>query len=204
MNERASQPAFVTSAADGFEAQIQQAQNELLESVDKAGLGRDPYRFAVGAIAHTLGFFPSIVRKLEAAAEGTRQPVDPDVVNRIEAAAALGADRRAGQLVRARDLRTGIGAAAVFVVSIGAAGAVGYFMGRQSQIAVASAAGAAAGRDGPEAAATWLKLMQSNDGRQVARICAETTAKTDSGRRACALGLWVEPPPNVAPRTAPS
>ena len=79
----------------------------------------------------------------------------------------------------------------------------GYLAGRSSAVATVSAVQAAAVRDGPDAAALWATLMTANDGTLVARACKETSARSDGGRRACAVGLWTEPPVNPGPRTAP-
>lgn len=204
MTGRAPLPAPQTPAIDEFEAQIQQAQNELLESVEKAGLGRDPYRFAVGAIAHTLGVFPAIVRRLEAGNDRLVTQFDPAAVARVEKAAANGAERRVTALVRAHRWRTVLIAAAVIVGALAVGGAAGFLAGRNTQIATGSRLEAAAFRDGSDAADTWLNLMQANNGNAVRSACAAATAVTDGGRKACAIGLWVEAPGNPAPRTVPA
>ena len=54
-------------------------------------------------------------------------------------------------------------------------------------------------QDGPAAASTWLNFMQANDGNLVREACAKSTFKTADGRRACAVGLWVDPPTQPAP-----
>ena len=204
MTGRASLPAPLTPTADEFEAQIQHAQSELLESVEKAGLGRDPYRFAVGAIAHTLGVFPSIVRRLEAGRDRSDHPLDPAAVARIEKAAAAGAERRVAALAKAHSWRTVLAAAAIFVGALAVGGLAGFLAGRNTAIATGSRIEAAALRDGPDAADTWLSLMQANNGNAVRSACAAATAVTDGARKACAIGLWVEAPPNPSPRTIPS
>ena len=204
MTARAPLPASPTSAADEFEAQIQHAQSELLESVEKAGLGRDPYRFAVGAIAHTLGVFPAIFRRLEAGGDRSVHPLDPSAVARIEKAAAAGAERRVAALARAHGWRTVLIAAAVFVGAIALGGLGGFLAGRNTEIATGSRLEAAAFRDGSDAADTWFNLMQANNGNAVRSACAAATAVTDGGRKACAIGLWVEAPSNPSPRTISS
>jgi len=98
---RAAVPAATITPEDeaGFAAQIRQAQAELADSVERAGLARDPYRFVTGAIAHTLGVFPSVLERLEGAVERARQPVDPAALQRLETAAASGAAKRAAELL---------------------------------------------------------------------------------------------------------
>ena len=195
LGERAETPASPSN--DDFETQVRQAQAELVESVDRAGLSRDPYRFAVAAIVHTLGVFPAIVRRLENAG-------NPAVLERVEASAANGAAQRAAELAGAYNRRTVLLTGAVFVVGIVIAAFGGYQAGRSSAFGNVSAVQAAAVRDGPDAAALWAQLMTANDGRLVAQVCKETGARSEGGRRACALGLWTDPPTNSIPRTSPA
>ena len=205
---RAAVPAAPATPEDedGFAAQIRQAQTELADSVERAGLARDPYRFVTGAIAHTLGVFPSVLERLEGAVERARQPVDPAALQRLEAAAASGAAKRAAELARAANLRTFLLAGTITAVVVLAAGAGGFWWGRHTQaveIASTEAGVAAAFRDGPGAAAAWLNFMQANDGNLVRDVCAKSTVKTADGRHACAVGLWVDLLPNPPPRTEP-
>src|SRR4051812_39690638 len=91
-------------------------------------------------------------------------------------------------------------------VAVFAAGAGGFWWGRHTQaveIASTETGIAAAFRDGPGAAAAWLNFMQANDGNLVRDVCAKSTVKTADGRHACAVGLWVDLPPNPPPRTEP-
>jgi hypothetical protein len=204
---RAAVPAAPATPEDedGF-AQIRQAQDELADSVERAGLARDPYRFVTGAISHTLGVFPSVLERLEGAVERARQPVDPAALQRLEAAAASGAAKRAAELARAANLRTFPGGGNDPTVAVLAAGAGGFWWGRHTQaveIASTETGIAAAFRDGPGAAAAWLDFMQANDGNLVRDVCAKSTVKTADGRHACAVGLWVDLPPNPPPRTEP-
>ena len=45
--------------------------------------------------------------------------------------------------------------------------------------------------------------MRANDGNLVQGACAASTVKASDGRRACAVGLWVDLLPNLPPRTEP-
>lgn len=139
-----------------------------------------------------------------ASANGGLGTIDQAVLVRLEEAAVDGASRRAGQLARMHLWRSGVIAGAV-LMGVGALSAIGgYLSGRSSAVATVSAVQAAAVRDGPDAAAMWAQLMASNDGRLVAQTCKETGARSDGGRRACVLGVWVEPPVNPGPRTGPT
>lgn len=141
---------------------------------------------------------------MAAAIEEAKGPVDPAGVVRLEQAAATGAARRAAELARAHTWRTIIIVAAVLVGAVVISGAGGYWVGRRSQLVTEADLPAAAFRDGPAAADTWLNLMRANDGNAVRAACAASTTVTDGGRKACGVGLWVEPPANPGPRTMPA
>lgn len=191
---------------DDFAAQVRRVQDELAESVERAGLARDPYRFVTAAVAHTLGVFPSLLERLEKAVERARQPVDPAALQRLEDAAASGAAKRAAELARAANMRTFLLAGTIAACSVLAAVAGGFWWGQHAQavtIASTEAGVSAAFRNGPGAAATWLELIQANDGNLVREACAKSTVKAADGRRACAVGLWVDRLPNPPPRTEP-
>jgi len=196
--------ALTVPAVDTLEKRVEAAQAELKTSIDRAGLRDDVLRLPLLALSDTIGLFPGLVSELREAVEKARRPVDPLAVARIEAAAAVGASDRAGQLARTHIWRSGVIAGAV-ITGVGVMGALGgYLAGRSSAVATVSAVQAAAVRDGPEAAALWAQLMAANDGRLVAQICKETGARSEGGRHACALGLWTEPPTNSIPRTSPA
>ena len=206
---RAPEPPSPGTQAEeeDFAAQIRRVQDDLTESVERAGLARDPYRFVTGAMAHALGVFPSLLERLEDAVERARQPVDPAALQRLEQAAATGAAKRAAELARAANRRTLVLAGTITACAVLAAGAGGFWWGRHTQaVAIASteAGVGAAFRDGPSAAATWLDLMQANDGNLVRDACAKSTVKAPDGRRACAVGFWLDRLPNPPPRTEPN
>ena len=182
---------------ESLTAEIEAAQADLQSSINRAGLRDDPFRHVLQALSGILGVFPRVI-------EEARQPVDPGSVGRVEAAAAAGAERRVAALARAHNLRTVMSAATGLVGALIIGAGCGYWVGRNSQLVTKSEVEAAAFRDGPNAADTWLNLMRANDGRVVRAACAASTAVTDGNRRACALGLWIEAPNNPAPRTIPA
>ena len=146
----------------------------------------------------------AIEARLSAApATGSAGTIDPAALVRLEEAAANGASFQAAKLARVHNRRTLALLGAGFALVAAAAGFGGYLAGRSSAVATVSAVQAAAVRDGPEAAALWAQLMAANDGRLVAQICKETGARSEGGRHACALGLWLEPPTNSIPQTSP-
>ena len=89
------------------------------------------------------------------------------------------------------------------MVGASAAAFGGYLAGRNGTVATASAIEATAMRDGPDAASLWSTLMANNDGRIVAKNCREAGARSEGGRRVCAVAMWLDPPGNTMPRTVP-
>jgi hypothetical protein len=152
------------------EAAILAARAELAQAVQKGHLTRDPrpatrdpLRFALGGISEALGAFLAGIKT-------TRQPLDPaaeaEMVRQVIAAAAAGAHREAGRLVRTHNRRT-LPLAALTLAVVAAAGmGGGYFWGRASAAADIQATTvelATAFRDGPAAARSWLELMRNNN-----------------------------------------
>ena len=58
-------------------------------------------------------------------------------------------------------------------------------------------------RDGPAAASQWLSWMRFNDANELRTACEKSTVPL-GGRRACAVGLWLDPASNPAPPTVPA
>lgn len=185
-------PALPDTVPDPFLSQVTQAQAELAEAVERAGLGRDPYRFLVGALAHALGVFPVFVERLESAIEHARQPVDPAALARLEAAAASGAARRAAELARVQAWRTMLLYGGVFALGMMLATGGGFAWGRMS-VQQTERDLVAAFADGPEAAATWATLMRNNNVLHSLSMCKGPQAyKDQNGRQVCLLPLYVE------------
>lgn len=174
------------------------AQERMRRSVMIGRLQNDPLADVVDAMADAMG----VQHELHLA--NLQQPAGGASIQHIERAAAEGASAEAARLARAYNLRTVLLTGAVVVVGVVVAAFGGYLAGRSAAVATVSAVEAAAFRDGPDAAAMWAQLMTANDGALVARICKETGARSDGGRRACVLGLWTEAPANPAPRTTPT
>lgn len=185
---------------DAFAALVLQAQANLAQSVEKAGLARDPYRFLMGALSHALGVLPAFMGRLDDAVDQARQPVDPaaveQAVKRLEKAAVRGADQRAADLAWARIQRTLLIYGGAFAFGIVAAASSGFLWGRASANASVQQTEqrlALAFRDGPNAAAAWANLMQSNDVGLALAACTGAAVKTIEGRRACNVPLWLDP-----------
>ena len=198
---------------EAFAALVQEAQADLVQGVEKAGLGRDPYRFVIGALAQALGVLPVFMGRLDGALDHARQPVDLAVVersmtqaiDRLEKASARGVNRHALELVRAHNLRTLLIYGGAFVGAVLAAVGGGFVWGQASANSAVHETEqqlALAFRDGPSAAATWAKLMTWNDVTSSMATCTSNSVKPIDGRRACALPVWIEAPNLAVPTRA--
>jgi len=146
----------------------------------------------------------AIEARLSAApVSGPAVTIEPAALARLEEAAANGANLQAAKLARAHNWRTLALIGAGLVVGVVVAAFGGYQAGRSSAFGTVSAIQAAAVRDGPDAAALWAQLMTANDGRIVAKNCREVGARSEGGRRVCAVAMWMEPLNNPGPQTAP-
>lgn len=130
----------------------------------------------------------------------------PDGVDKLGRAAATGADRRAAELARAHNLRTLLTYGGALVASVVLAAAGGFWLGQawtSDGIQETEQGLAAAFRDGPDAAAGWLRLIQQNNLPAALAQCTGTRAFTDrTGRKACFLPVYVEPSTRPAPAQA--
>jgi hypothetical protein len=199
-----SQDLSPPRSGDDFARTVAKAQADVRAAAERAGLRQDPYGQVIDALSVTLGLFPQLVQQLEGAVERGRQPLDDATLDRLLRAAVSGADRRAAALARARISRTAVLASVVLILVGGAGLAGGYWWGRAEEAStyrVTAARLAAAFRDGPEIAARWLDLMRWNSLPEALKACDQGQAFTDqqSGRRACSLPLWLEPPKVRAP-----
>ena len=187
---------------DTLAAKVAAAQAELQSSIDRAGLRDDPFRHPLQALSSVVGLFPEVAEELTASVDRARDPIGPAEIERPVAAAAAGAERRAAELARTHGRRTALAYGGVLIGAVIAAATLGAFWGKASaNVAVHETERGltTAFQDGPAAASTWLNFMQANDGNLVREACAKSTFKTADGRRACAVGLWVDPPTKPAP-----
>jgi len=210
--QAASEPKTPPPAAtddEAFAALVLEAQASLAQGVERAGLGRDPYRFMMGALAQALGVLPAFMGKLDGAIDQARQPIDPVAVEqavvRLEQAAVRGADRRAAELARSRSYRAlgiyGGGSLAAVLLAVGA----GFVWGQASANAAVHQTEqhlALAFQDGPGAAAAWANLMRSNDANLMLAACTGLAVKTLEGRKACNMPIWLDPPSPAVPTRA--
>ena len=199
-------PPPAAAGDEAFAALVLEAQASLAHGVEKAGLGRDPYRFMMGALAQALGVLPAFMGKLDGALDHARQPIDPGAVERaverLEQAAVRGADRRAAELARSHSRSTLLTYGGTFAIGILAAAALGFAWGQATANAAVHHTEqqlALAFRDGAGAAATWATLMRSNDANLLLAACTGPAVRTLDGRRACNMPVWLDLPSPTVP-----
>ena len=194
-------PQPTPASDDQVLAGILAAQADLDGAVAKAGMTGDPIRYLLAASSAGLGAFASGIQAI-------RQPLHSVTVERaierLETAAARGADRRAAELAQSRNRRTLLTYAGALLLALAVAGSVCFAWGQASANAVVHQTEqqlALAFRDGPAVAAAWANLMRSNDAGLALATCTGAAVKVIEGRRACNVPLWLDPPILAAPRT---
>jgi len=159
----------------------------------------------MGALSTTIGLFPGFLERMEDVAERMRRPVTDDELNRLQTTIIRGADRRAAELARAHNLRTLLIYGGAFVACVVLAAGGGFWWGQATaadSIQETEQRLALAFRNGPDAATVWVKLMEQNDiGKALAQCTGQRTYVDATGRKACAVPLWIEPPKRTPPAT---
>jgi hypothetical protein len=125
-------------------------------------------------------------------------------IGRISTAIAASANAALVRRVQVFDRNTALAAASVLFASVVMALSVGYLYGRtvaRAEIVQTEQDLAAAFRTGASGASAWLTLMMANDPTQALAECRGPTLWTDkaTGRRACRVPLWLDPPPPTVP-----
>lgn len=199
MSEKPAPAAPVLADAEqALSLHVAAAQEKMRRSVMIGRLQNDPLADVVDAMADAIG----VQHELHLA--NLQRSTSPASIEPIATAAAEGASQQAAKLARAHNWRTLALTGSGLVVGVVVAAFGGYQAGRSSAFGTVSAVQAAAVRDGPDAATFWAQLMTSNDGRNVARNCSGAGARSENGRRVCAVAMWMEPPNDPGPRITPA
>jgi len=107
------------------------------------------------------------------------------------------------RLARAHNLRTLLLYGGAFVTCVVLAAGGGFWWGQATaadSIQETEQRLALAFRDGPDAAAGWVKLMEQNDITKALAQCTGQRVYADAtGRKACAVPLWIEARKTVPP-----
>ena len=175
-----TQDSVSTDDAD-LQAKVRAAKEEMTRSIALAGLMHDPLKHPLMAMATMLEVLGAAAGSVQTA---VRKPISTEVeaemIRRLAQSASSGASQHTADLVKAHNLRTVLIAAGIFVTSIVAASTGGYWwsarqpvdtnLGQMSRNAVA--------------------VLQLNNLDAALNEC--TPIPQTSGRRACAVRLWLE------------
>jgi hypothetical protein len=174
---------------------INKAKAALDQEVKRAQVTDDPLGHHLVALQATVealhqvavGTTDAVARQLDAA----RQPISPQALDQLSKSAANGATRYAAEIAKSTNRRTvallALAGVALLVVGAGAGALVGWREGARSAPPYASMTA--------DEASAWGTLITANagGGPTILSSC-EKAAKVVEGRRACATGLWLEPP----------
>jgi len=194
----ANPPPSISEAVDA----IRMAQSELERAVVKGDLSGDPLRFALGGLSAALGAFLVGI-------EAIRQPMDPvfaaNLAHGAAQAAGAGARREVTRLAVAMNRRLAVAVGGTVALLVSLSVAIGYGWGHREGVertAIVFQALSPRLSDGSASAASWLNLIRENDIRDALHQCEGRSVWVNaSGRRACAVPLWLDPPIAVSQPT---
>jgi hypothetical protein len=214
-------PPTASLAIDDLGAAVRAAQDELTTAVQRGGLLNDPLRFVVGAVSTALGVMFQLfavnaqhyrdvsddldreTRDVVTRARSEIEIAQAQSVQAIAAAIASTAEKALVRRVRTLDRRFALTAAGTLFGVAAVCFAGGVWWGRASaaaSIARTDAGIATAIRERPAEAEAWLQLMQANDVQQGLQACSGRWTDPKTGRRACSMPVWLDPPQNPAPQ----
>jgi hypothetical protein len=214
-------PPAARLAIDDLGAAVRAAQNELTTAVQRGGLLNDPLRFVFGAVSTALDVMFQLfavnaqhyrdvsddldrqTRDIVTRARSEIEIAQAQSIQAIATAIASTAEQALVRRVRTLDRRLALSAAGVLFGVAAVCFAGGAWWGRASaaaRIARTNAGIAAAIRDRPAEAKVWLQLMQANDVQQGLQACSGQWTDPKTGRRACSMPVWLDPPQNPAPQ----
>jgi hypothetical protein len=181
-----------------FAAQVAEAQRELHDSVVRAGLARDAYRFPIMAYSVALGVLPAFIEEIHKA----RQPWTQDERKATVRDAVKELRKEAGvfvvEAIRHRVMLLAGAAVALLLAGVGGGylwasvdGARRYAALEQRYVNLPAGYNEAmSNRD----ADRWLELMRKNSMKGALDNCVDTGELPDGGR-ACTFTFWTELPP---------
>lgn len=201
---------------------------ELREAARHAGIQRDdPLMPLLTTLAHQIRFLANRTAKSDQMARDTseriidalqqsRQAADTEIarfqagiaqtevvtIQRIADNIARAADRALTRRVTILQWNRVAWAAAILVCLTVGSLVGGYWWGRDTALSSTHETEAGlqvAFEDGASAAQTWLNLMQWNDITKALAQCTEAAVSIQSGRKACNVPLWIEPPQPAPP-----
>ena len=190
---------------------IRAAQAQLEKAVIEGNLSNDPLRLPLAAMAMSLGAqlklfnahfeqLQNASRRLDGHAASIKAiSFDPKQLKVLEEAAVTGANRAARQFASAHNWRTLGILAGVLLGCVTLAALGGWWLGWQEGVdrfRFADTGLAEITSSNPALAAQWVNLMRWNNFDNLMDSCRGDRVAVDNptGRRACALPLWIEPP----------
>jgi len=197
----------VTAAAPGAPASqpdpraaIRRARAELRLASSKAELEGDPLGAVLEAFGASLGAMGEVLDHAEAARPGMDAKERAEMTRQLVQACRADFLRQANRQSRRLAVLSGVGAAVLLLCVFGG----GFLWGRATEAAeVREAAGVirAALSDGSASARAWADAIRRNDLVNLLARCEGRAVWTEaSGRRACAVPLWLDDvPPPAAP-----
>lgn len=201
----ASAPPDTQAAnADPFDALVRQAQAELAEGVQRAGLARDPYRHLMAALSHSLGVFPALVQRLDQVEHHGGGPIDPELRTALLLEVGKGTRAGANDAMRVEAARTHRILNRDFAVRVGLSVAGAFMLGVALTYGVLRATQLGPFDRDVQAAAAWHDIEQRNPDPRQMLGAAEIRTDKPSGRRYYAgVSLWLDalgPPPGAGSR----
>jgi hypothetical protein len=191
----------IAAAQPDPRAAIGRARADLRLAVSKAELENDPLGPVLDAFEASLGAMNAILDH----ADTSRQPMDAkeraDMTRQLVQACRADFMRQAAGQSRRLAVLSGVGAALLLLGVLGG----GYLWGRSTEAAeVREASGVIrlALSDGSTSARAWADAITRNDLVSLLARCEGRAVWADNtGRRACAVPLWLD---DVAPPAAPA
>lgn len=182
---------------------IQQARADVQRSAVQAELQGDPLGAVLDAFSASLGAMGTLLEHVEA----SRQPLDASaraaITRQLVQACRADFVRQAEIRSRRTAALSGVAAAVLLLGTLGG----GFLWGRSVETAeVRAAAGVirAALSDGSASATAWADAIRRNDLPRLLARCEGGSVWADaSGRRACAVPLWLDDVPVQAMPPAP-
>jgi hypothetical protein len=196
--------------------QVEAARASLAAATEKAALTGDPLEAVLEAMSLLLlaklslyradaqrsNQLAELIRREAGSAcllayDGRHVAWETELVSRLTTQLARATDRAVKARLWTIKFRTVSAVAATVVamtlIAMGGGYALGFGSGRTDRLHTQNMLLAAALRTGATGTAMWSQLMNDNDVRAAMVGCENTTTRL-SGRRACSLPVWLDPP----------
>jgi hypothetical protein len=212
------QPGEFQAALTGFE----EAVSSLRDSADLARLTDDPAAPSLEALVRVMTATSRQFhlrdrerKEIGAALEARARQIADDATRRVEASGAAIVSKLAPDLaklvertvrqrlwtIRARTILISAGLGVALVLGAGSAAYFfAYKAGRTEGLEEARVIDTAM-KAGPNAAGAWSQIMAFNDPVAALQLCRKSAGAEATGRRFCALPIWLDAPPPPAPKT---